>query len=277
MAVRNSRFTPEQIASFVAANPIRIAEKTGNIITCPVRLAFPALWEPDKNVNDAGETTEKYSVVALFPPGAEAGINGIMNVQYFEHLRKAWSSNIGPDGVPFGLHQPFHRQDEKANQYGGFTPGLIYINAGSQMKPKIVDNANNPIVDKSRVYPGVWAILALNTYAFGVGAGAGNKKGWKKGIGFGLQNVMIFADDETFGGGGTDPADDFAGVKFDAGFVPSAAFGNAPPAPVAAPPVPQSILPASQPVYAPPAPAVAPYSPGQVWAPPAQPEPESFF
>ena len=46
---------------------------------------------------------------------------------------------------------------------------------------------------------------------------------------FGLQSVMIIADDEEFGGGTANPHEAFAGVNIEADVNPSDAFGSSAP------------------------------------------------
>jgi hypothetical protein len=259
MPLNHSRMTDEWIASVVRANPIRIAEKTGNIITCPVRLQWVWLTKPNISDDESGQAKKpSYEACLCFPPGAEAGIENILKPMHLAEERKHFPRNFAPDGTSFGLKSPFRDQKErmrnrKGEEVMGFTPGYICLTAKSQIKPQIVDTTGNElpkvtdketgdmIYDPKRVYSGVWAIVALNLYKYS------NKL---IGVNFGLQNVMIFADDtRCAGSGGAPPKDDFAGVNIDHAYNPSAAFGNTPAAPPATAP---SILPPSQPVWAPP-------------------------
>jgi hypothetical protein len=289
MPMMHSRMTDEWLAAVVRGNPIRIAEKTGNIITCPVRLQYINLLAPAKAQDgDAPDKKPGYNVVACLPPGAEAGIQNILHAAIYAEERKSFPNNFGPDGRSFGLHSPLRDQREKARtragaEVEGFTPGLFCFTANTQMKPQITDTAGNPIVDPARIYPGVWALLAINTYAYGI-----KPQRPKIGVGIGLQNVMIFADDNRCGGGGSDPKDDFAGVQIDQAYNPSAAFGNAPSPQQGAYMPPSNVMPPAQPIYAPPATPQQAYNPSaqqgiyappatpqQGWAPPVQ--PESFW
>lgn len=271
MPMNDSKMTDDWIAKVVAANPFRIAEKTGNIITCPVRLQFVNFLQPAKPMEGSDpDKKPSYNCVVCLPPGAEHGWQNLLWPMVYAEERKHFPNNFGPDNRSFGLHSPFRDQIEKSrNSKGetvlGFTPGLQCFSASTLIKPMVTDTAGNPIVDESRIYPGMWAILAVNLYPYGI-----KPVRPKKGINFGLQNVMFFADDTKTGGGGkvSNPKDDFSGVNIDHAYRPEASFGNTPAAPVYAPPAPGSIMPPAQPVapgYAPPAqwtpPPVAPAAP----------------
>lgn len=248
MPMKDSQMTDDWLARVIAANPITVLP-SGYIRTCPVRLAFPALFQPFKSKNgDEPGKKPSYGAALLFPPGVEQQIQAVFYAKWFADCQRTFPKSFGADGQPFGLHWPFHPQAEKQNQ-AGYTPGLYYLDSSSQFKPPVVDTANNPIVDESRVYPGVWAFVALNAYTYD------NKK---RGVGFGIQSVMLIADDTKLYTAGGDPTKDFAGVTVDAGFNPSAAFGATP---AGAPPgfgPPASVMPAAQPVYHAPAPGYAP-------------------
>jgi hypothetical protein len=87
----------------------------------------------------------------------------------------------------------------------------------------VVDRNNNGIIDPSRVYPGVWAIVAVNPYASG-------KNFARKGPRFGLQAIQLIADDTNLAGSPPDPKTLFAGVNITPPVTaPAAGFGAAPP------------------------------------------------
>jgi len=254
ITMRDSRMPADWITRSVTTNPIRRLED-GTFVTCPVRLAFAYLFKAQKRQrDDGGDAAESFNCTLLFPPGADVQINATLWPAWVAACKEKFPRNWGQDGAPFGLHWPFH-DCAQAQQYSGYTPGLMYVAVNSQFKPQVVDTAVNPIVDENRVYPGVWAIVKMNLYTY---------ENRKKGAGFGLQNVMIIGDDTRLAGGGSDPKKDFEGVSVDAHYDPASAFagGNG-----GTPPPPGSILPpatpAAPPNYAPPPAAFA--------APPAPP------
>jgi hypothetical protein len=277
MPMKDSRMTDEWLAQQVAYNPITVLPD-GTIRTCPVRLLFENAWVAAKRKDDEGNAKEGFDVTIGFPMQATEQVIGVLYPLWYmacqEKHPKLFDAQRQPQGliwtpmpngvqVPVstggGLHWPFHDGKTKP-QYGGYTPGTLFVSCGSEYKPAIVDTALNPIVDRGRIYSGAWAIVGLNCYGYS------NKK---KGAGFGLQTIMLIADDEKLGAGGADPKKVYEGIKIDASFNPAAAFNPAGGQPGAPPPPPQSIMPPAAPVYAPPAPAYAPSAAAYQQLPPA--------
>lgn len=250
----------QQTAQAVPVQRVMDAETgqpTGDLLTGPVRLAFETLFTlPDPS---AQVENPKFGAALLFTPLADFSI---FYEEYYRVCAEEFRDHYdAASGQYFGLHSPFRDQGEKA-KFGGFTPGCVFMTCSSKYKPPVVDARGNPIVDEAKVYPGVWAICAVSPYAF--------KDPRKKGVGFGLQSVMLIGDDTKFGGGAPDPNKTFAAAK---GAITAPAIqpsqmqgmppGGAPAAPPGMPPAPQGGT------YAAP-PAGAPAAPGQ-YAPPSMP------
>ena len=181
-------------------------QQTGDILTGPVRLAFcESIFDP-KSVDDFG-------VAMLFTPFADFRI---MYEDYYAWCGREFPSHFDAGTNQYhGLHSPFKDQAEKL-KFGGFTPGLVYMNSGSQFKPPVCDTRYNPIVDPNRLYPGVWAICTVKPYAFGKAGKTKDGQPMKKGIGFGLQSIMLIGDDTRFGGGAPDVKQHYAGINIQA-------------------------------------------------------------
>lgn len=189
----------------------------GNYSTGPVRLA----WTQDLlkgKANDQG--TVKHGCTVLFPPGVDLGV---LVAASNEAAAAAFPENMTSQGFRWdNLQSPWHDQFEKASKYSGYTPGAWFFNVGTNFPPRLVDTNMNDIVDEKRLYAGVWAILAVNVYAYGNVKRAGPTK---KGVSFGLQSTVLIADDTPFGGAGLDPRAAFKGIKIDSSVNPAAAFG----------------------------------------------------
>jgi hypothetical protein len=269
--MRNSQVPADWLARTIQANPLT---KVGNdFISCPVRLVFAHIMAPNpKPLNAKRDPTNNplYEVTALFPPGGQEQINAVLWPTFYEKMRSNFPENFNAhDGTFHGLHIPWEDQGKKASnpKYVGYTPGLPYAKFTSGYKPQIVDPAGNPIVDPARIYPGVWAIVSFNLHVYGK-----NPPYPIKGVGLGLQCVMLIADDMRLGGGAPDASKQFAGVKVDAQFNAAAAFARMTPG--AAPPPPGAIMPPPQTVGGPPPPpgyGAAPPPPGYGAAPPPPP------
>lgn len=209
--VKDSIVGDQWLQQVAAACPIqRVINKetglpTGDILTGPVRLTFPYLDKPPEK--KPGATSEpKYGSGIMFTPYADFGI---LYEEYYKLCGQIFPEYWNPDmNQYYGLQSPFHDQAEKSMKYKGYTPGLVSLNCTSKFKPPVVDNRGNPIVDYSKVYPGVWAICSLKPYDYGK-----NPPQPKKGVAFGLQSVMLIGDDTNIGTAGPDTKQQFAGIN----------------------------------------------------------------
>lgn len=204
--MKDSKIDVNWLKEMMRACPPQI-RPNGAILSGPVRLCFPNIFKPGKAKGSTDGAEPKYGAAVLFPLGTDMSL---FEKIWTEEAKKSFPKSWDDKGQPIGLHIPFHDQAEKAfgvNPYAGYTPGAIYFNVSSKYKPPVVDANMNPVGDETRIYPGVWAILSFNVYAYGI-----SPPQPKKGIGFGLQTVMLIADDQKLGGGGGDPTKDFAGI-----------------------------------------------------------------
>jgi hypothetical protein len=260
----NSIVGDQWIRDNCANNPTVMMPGEGRLIwTGPVRLAFcDTLFEP-KAPQGQPSATPKYSVCALYSPFTD------MNVFYNEYYRIAgetfsdhYNANMNPPGY-VGLENPFHDCVSKSHKFEGFTPGLFYINHTSKFKPAIVDAspAKNPITDRSKVYPGVWAIIVVNAYPYGK-----SPPQPKKGVSFGLQAVMIIGDDQNLSGGGVDPREVFKNANVKPPTInPASMAGMIPPPPSGAPGRPVGVSPGWLPPPGQPGAFVAPPPPNPLY------------
>lgn len=214
-----SKMTREWVERVWKDNPCVLLDN-GNI-RFVTRLGFANLLERPKPGADGKDRA--YGTVCLLPElGGPVTIDALMkaaNDLYAEKLPAALTNAE----LRAKLNQPFKKQDGYIDKegvlYDGFVPGRWCISANSsQSKPPVVDQNGAPIVDKSQVYSGCWAIVAVRPGWFDVGT--------NKGPTFYLQSVMVIAGDENLGGvGSSNPSQDFAGVKVDPTVNPAAAFG----------------------------------------------------
>ncbi len=170
-----------------------------NVMTPEFRVSFPNVFKP--KMNDLSKV-EEYSLVALFPKGADLTK---LKLEAQAAITKKW----GEDKTkwPANLRTPFRDQSERAKDGKlplGYEEGAIYLNLKAKQRPGIVDDKVQDIIDEREFYAGCWARATLNAYAY-------DQKG-NRGVSFGLGNIQKLRDGEPLGGR-TRPEDDFAPVE----------------------------------------------------------------
>jgi len=168
-----------------------MAKETKKLIIGPGRLSFPHLFEPN-----AREYGGKYQCTLLLPPDYDFG-------PLKTALLEAATAKFGPDksNWPRGMRGPsdiIRKCEEKAN-LAGYLPGWHFVAASSQDQPGVVDAALAPVTNAREAYPGRWAKMSVNVFAF---------SNVKHGVSLGLQNVQLTKHDDAFSGRAR-PEDEF--------------------------------------------------------------------
>ena len=210
----SSRVTAAWLADVWAKHPC-VKLDNGNIRTGLVRFSFPWLFKAQKAMEPG--KPDKFALTSLFPAGADLD-------PLKAEAQAVAVAKWGAQTAALTLHSPFRDQSEKSAKFNGYVPGSIFITSTGERRPPLVDQNLAPITDENRVYPGVWGFVTLRCFDFEAKNPAGHVV--KRGISFGLQSVMVVADDENLGGGGSDPNADFAGVSIDQAVNPSELFGG---------------------------------------------------
>ena len=178
-----------------------MSEKTASstkVITGKVRLSYVNVFD----LNDKG----KYSVCLLIAKSDKATLDKVKSA--IEAVKAdPKSATIWGGKYLASFKSPLRDGDtERDTQKSPEYKGHYFINCNTSKKPDVVDQALNPIMDKSEVYSGCYGRASINFYPFNVD---GNK-----GIAAGLNNVQKLADGERFGGGSR-ASDDFTAVEED--------------------------------------------------------------
>ena len=116
----------------------------------------------------------------------ESAINAAIECAMKEGIGK-FGGKIPPKGA---LKLPLRDGDTERDDDN--YAGCYFINANSKTAPQIVDKRVRPILDRSEVYSGVYAIVSLSFYAF-------NTNG-NRGVACGLGNIQKVRDGEPLGG-----------------------------------------------------------------------------
>jgi len=198
--------TDEWIKKAVAANPIRVLD-SGNILLCPTRGSFLNLFERSRPIPPATEGS--YGGNLIFPTCAdlsllEKAVEDVLKEKCPDALSKDPKKRVK-------VKRPFKDQADML-KYDGYVEGGRFISATSRKnKPTVVDAKQRIVTDDSLIYPGVWVVCTVRPFWYDMGV--------NKGVSFGLQSVMVVANDRNLGGGGENVAAAFAGVQIDAGDV----------------------------------------------------------
>lgn len=154
------------------------------VMTPKFRMSFPHLFKPHSMDN---KNEPKYSVVMLFPEGEE--------LKEMKKVAKQCSKeNFSGEK---GIQMPFNDQGEK--DYEGYEPGCLMVAATSPMKPGVVDDNVEDVIDPGEVYPGRWARATVQPFAWTFGK--------KKGVSFGLRNIQLLDHDDNLAGGASAQSD----------------------------------------------------------------------
>lgn len=168
------------------------------------RVSYPKVFRPELNKLSK---KEEFSVVALFPKGADLSV---LKKAAQDACEKEWGAD--KTKWPPGLRSPFRDQGERIKAAiaeekappAGYEDGAIYLNLKSKNKPGVVDQNVQDIIVESDFYAGCWARATVFAQAY---AQAGNK-----GVSFYLQNVQKVKEGEPLGGK-VAPQNDFAPIE----------------------------------------------------------------
>ena len=145
-----------------------------DVVTPPVRISFPALFEPKPVTKGSDE--KKYQAVLLIPP--EVDLKPFLRAVKAAMISK-WEKVIK---LP-ARNNPIKSCDEKED-LEGYEPGWHYISVRSNYRPRVVDQNLNEILDPEVIYPGCWCRFHLKAYPWEHPQGG-------KGVSFSLNSVQF--------------------------------------------------------------------------------------
>ena len=204
-------------------NPCKLLDN-GNIRTGPVRLAFIVDKGKKHTLFELGVPMEegktgKFGANLIFPVGVDLTV---MEDECLAALSNAAWYRPGMGGLTMPIKDPAKmplREPGGMLKYTGFGEGQRYVIATSDNRPMVVNSRMEPITEKETVYSGQWAVATIRAFSY--------NKSVNKGVGFGLQSVMIVADDTSLGGvPPANPIRDFGGVQIDASVNTTNYFGE---------------------------------------------------
>lgn len=155
-----------------------------DIITPPVRLSFPALFEPRPRAPGSDRMT--YQAVLLIPP--EVDMRPFAEA-IKAAMREKWGDKI--TSLPADKN-PIKDCADKA-ETPGYEVGWHYINTHSGYKPQVVDRNRQEVISPDVIYPGCWCRFHLKAFAYDHKVGG-------KGVSFSLEAVQFVRDGDRLDG-----------------------------------------------------------------------------
>jgi len=176
---------------------------TTKVVTNKVRLSYAFLFEaraPKENPD--GE--KKFSTSILIPKSDKETLDKIKAAQ--EAAIEAKWPGKRPAKVASTLHDGDGVKEKTGEPYGPECKGHYVMAVSSKLRPQVVDQNVNGILDSNGIQSGDYARVSINAYAYDV---SGNR-----GVSFGLGNVQLVSKGEPLGGA-TRAEDDFTAVEDD--------------------------------------------------------------
>lgn len=172
------------------------------VVTGVVRLSYVHVFEPWSNSDDQ---EKRYSVTLLIPKTDKATLNAIKQAE--AAALEAGKGKVFGGKIPANWKSILHDGDEEADlEKNPECAGHMMMACASKTKPGVVDRNLQPIIDSTEVYSGCYARVSINGFAY-------NQSG-NRGVSFGLNHVMKWADGDYLGGRSR-AEDDFADIAED--------------------------------------------------------------
>ena len=159
------------------------------MITGIVRGSYLAIFEPKKNLSGA----LKYSITLLIPKSDAAGVAVIQDA--IDKATAKGKDSIWGGKVPKFRYEPMRDGDkelESGERTGKEWAGHYFINTTSDQPPGVVDRRGKPLLDQTALYSGCYVRADVNAFPY--------KNSGNCGIGWGLNNLMLWAPGERLDG-----------------------------------------------------------------------------
>lgn len=165
-----------------------------------VRFSFVHVFEPQKR-DDGSDIYNATILIQKDDKDTLKAIETAINAAKEKGIQEQWGGKL-----PKKYADPLHDGEDKEDTYEGFD-GVMYLNAKSNRRPKVVDKHLDPILDAEDFYSGCYGIVTLSFWPY-------NRQG-NVGVSVSLDNIMKVKDGERLGGGAASVEADFEGLGFD--------------------------------------------------------------
>ncbi len=152
--------------------------------------------------DNPGQMLKLYQICLLIPKSATATIAAINACVEQAKLRgrdQKWDGEI-PGNLKLPLRDGDDKSDDKSKDKA--YNGHYFLNTSAEKKPGIIGPNGQPIIDPSKVKSGFWYKADINFFPF--------KAKGNKGVGVGINNLMLVREDEILGDAQQAPEQAFA-------------------------------------------------------------------
>lgn len=162
------------------------------MITCEGIISYPAIFEPKENQSGV----LKYSCSLLVNKTDTKGVADLQ-AAVNKAIEKG-KATIWKGKTPSFRYQPLRDGDAElasGDKDDKIYAGKVFLNCSMDPKkgrPGVVDRTGKPLMDQGDLYPGCIVRLDVNAFPY---ENSGNK-----GVGWGLNNVMVVRDGERLDG-----------------------------------------------------------------------------
>ncbi len=146
------------------------------VTTPKFRVNFPAVFTARRNELNG---QDEFGLVMLFDKDTDLSV---LKAAAKEAADKKWG-----DKRPRNMRSPFRDGDVEREGKEGYE-NTIFVNTKSKMRPGVVDENLQTILDENEVYSGCYARATVSAYAYDRAGNAG--------VAFGLMNVQKLGDGE---------------------------------------------------------------------------------
>jgi hypothetical protein len=163
---------------------------TTKAVTGVVRGSYLSLFQAKLPQNAKEGDTPKYSMTVLIPK------TDVATLAKLEAAREVAITTKWPGKRPAKIDTTLHDGDapkvSNGEDYGDECKGHMVMAVASKYKPKILDRESNEIIDPAECGSGDYFKVSLSAYGYDYSG--------KRGVSFGLGNVLFWERGESLGG-----------------------------------------------------------------------------
>lgn len=178
-----------------------------HVVTNKVRFGFNSLLTPSLRKDAAPGEEARYSVTIMIPKtdiATKARIDRAIDAAIKRGEETGALKGVPHDKVKTPLYDGDGFRADGYTPFGAECKGCWVMTASckpDRNKPQVVDADNNPIIDPTEVYAGMYGQLSFDFFPYNSGS--------NKGVGASLVNAKKLADGEPIGPARPSADDDF--------------------------------------------------------------------